>query len=64
LHRRVRSLHKELRAAEAEMAAAEVWTEEDSRHLAEIQSEMHNIDATNALIDGVGIASGRGGGRS
>lgn len=64
LHRRVRSLHKELRAAEAEMAAAEVWTEEDARHLAEIQSELHNIDATNALIDGFGIASGRGGGRS
>ena len=64
LHRRVRSLHKELRAAEAEMAAAEVWTDEDARNLAEIQAELHNIDATNALIDGFGIASGRGGERS
>jgi len=64
LHRRVRSLHRELRAAEAEMAVAEVWTEEDARHLAEIQAELHNIDATNALIDGFGIASGRVSGRS
>jgi len=64
LHRRVRSLHKELRAAEAEMAAADVWTDEDARNLAEIQAELHNIDATNALIDGFGIASGRGGERS
>jgi len=64
LHRRVRSLHRELRAAEAEMAAAEVWTEEDARHLAELQAELHNIEATNALIDGFGIASGRVGGRS
>lgn len=64
LHRRVRALHKELRAAEVEMAVAEVWTDEDARNLAEIQAELHNIDATNALIDGFGIASGRGGGRS
>lgn len=64
LHRRVRSLHKELRVAEAEMASADVWNEEDARKLAEIQSELHNIDATNALIDGFGIASGRGGERS
>ncbi|WP_048648051.1 DNA primase [Nitratireductor soli] len=57
LHRRAGSLHKELKAAE--MALATDWNEEDARHLVEIQAELGNLQATEALIEGFGILSGR-----
>lgn len=57
LHRRAGSLHKELKAAE--LALANDWNEEDARHLVEIQAELSNLQATEALIEGFGILSGR-----
>ncbi len=57
LHRRASSLHKELKAAE--LALATDWNEEDARHLVEIQAELSNLQATEALIEGFGLLSGR-----
>ncbi|EKF18004.1 DNA primase [Nitratireductor pacificus] len=57
LHRRASSLHKELKAAE--LALATDWNEEDARHLVEIQAELGNLQATEALIEGFGVLSGR-----
>ncbi|MBN7757510.1 DNA primase [Nitratireductor aquimarinus] len=57
LHRRAGSLHKELKAAE--LALANDWNEEDARHLTEIQAELSNLQATEALIEGFGLLSGR-----
>lgn len=57
LHRSARSLHKELKAAEAALAADP--TDGNFRHLIEIQAQFRDLQATEALIEGFGIPSGR-----
>ncbi|MGO4831311.1 DNA primase, partial [Rhizobiaceae sp. 2RAB30] len=59
LHRSARSLHRELKAAEAALATDP--TDENYRHLVEIQAQFRDAQATEALIEGFGISSGRGG---
>jgi len=59
LHRSAGTLHKELKAAE--MALATEPTDENYRHLVEIQTQFRDVQATEALIEGFGISSGRGG---
>jgi DNA primase len=61
LHLQLRSgaLHKELKAAEA--ALANDPTEENYRHLVEIQAQFRAVQAQEALIDGFGVSSGRAG---
>jgi DNA primase len=59
LHRSAGTLHKELRAAE--MALANEPTDENYRHLVEIQAQFRDVQATEALIEGFGIQSGRAG---
>lgn len=58
LHRSAGTLHKELKAAE--MALATEPTDENYRHLVEIQTQFRDVQATEALIEGFGISSGRG----
>lgn len=57
LHQRATTLHKELRAVEAALANDE--TGEAFNRLLEIQNELRQTDATEALIDGFGLSSGR-----
>ena len=59
LHRTARALHRELK--DAETALANEPTEENYRHLLEIQSQFRNVQATEALIEGFGASSGRAG---
>jgi DNA primase len=59
LHRSAGALHKELKAAE--MALATDPTDESYRHLVEIQTQFRDVQATEALIEGFGIQSGRAG---
>ena len=59
LQRSAGALHKELKAAEAALATDP--TEENYRHLVEIQAQFRDVQATEALIEGFGIASGRAG---
>jgi len=59
LHRSAGTLHKELKAAE--MALANEPTDENYRHLVEIQAQFRDVQATEALIEGFGIQSGRAG---
>lgn len=59
LHRSAGTLHKELKAAE--MALATEPTDENYRHLVEIQTQFQDVQATEALIEGFGIQSGRAG---
>ncbi|MEW9806632.1 DNA primase [Mesorhizobium sp. ZMM04-5] len=59
LHRSAGTLHKELKAAE--MALATEPTDENYRHLVEIQAQFRDVQATEALIEGFGIPSGRAG---
>ncbi|WP_336056908.1 DNA primase [Nitratireductor sp. CH_MIT9313-5] len=59
LHHSASFLHKELKAAE--MALANEPTEENYRHLVQIQAELRNVQATEALIEGFGQLSGRTG---
>ncbi|MBL8579320.1 MAG: DNA primase [Mesorhizobium sp.] len=59
LHRSARTLHKELKAAEA--AAAAEMTDESFRHLVEVQTQLLELQQTEALIEGFGVASGKGG---
>ncbi|MFP1632380.1 DNA primase [Zhengella sp. ZM62] len=58
LHRSARGLHKELKAAE--LALANEPTEANYRRLLDIQEQMRKARATEAIIDGFGVASGRG----
>jgi DNA primase len=58
LHRSARNLNRELKAAEAAMGSDP--TEENYRHLMEVQSQLRDENATEALIDGYGSLSGRG----
>jgi len=57
LHRSAGTLHKELKAAE--MALATEPTDENYRHLVEIQTQFRDVQATEALIEGFGVSSGR-----
>lgn len=59
LHRSARTLHKELKQAEAALASDP--TDENYRHLVEVQAQFHDVQATEALIEGFGVSSGRGG---
>ena len=60
LHQRARTLNKELRAVEAALATDE--TGEMFSRLMDIQNQLLQADATEALIDGFGTSSGRGSG--
>jgi DNA primase len=57
LQRAAHFLNKELRAAENALASEP--TEENYRHLVEIQSQLRSVQETEALIEGFGIGSGR-----
>ncbi|PYE86546.1 DNA primase [Phyllobacterium leguminum] len=57
LHQRARVLHKELRAVEAALMDDE--TGEVFGRLLDIQNEIRKAEATEALIEGFGIPSGR-----
>ena len=59
LHRTQRILHRELKQAEAALATDP--TDENLRHLVEIQAQFRDAQATEALIEGFGISSGRAG---
>ncbi|MEO5325305.1 DNA primase [Mesorhizobium sp. CC13] len=59
LHRSARTLHKELKQAEAALATDP--TDENYRHLVEIQAQFRDVQATEALIEGFGVSSGRTG---
>lgn len=60
LHRSAGSLHRELKAAE--LALASDPTDENYRHLIEVQAQFRDVQATEALIEGFGVLSGRAGG--
>ena len=57
LHRSARTLHMELKAAEA--ALANDPTDENYRQMLDIQAQLREAHATDALIEGFGIPSGR-----
>ncbi len=57
LHRSASTLHRELKVAETALATDP--TDENYRHLVEIQAQFHDVQATEALIEGFGISSGR-----
>jgi DNA primase len=59
LHRSARTLHKELKQAETALATDP--TDENYRHLIEIQAQFRDVQATEALIEGFGVTSGRTG---
>ncbi|CAM5333202.1 DNA primase [Mycolicibacterium aubagnense] len=59
LHRSQRTLHRELKQAEAALASDP--TDENYRHLVEIQAQFRDVQATEALIEGFGVSSGRAG---
>ena len=58
LHRRQRTLHKELK--EAEHALAEDASEANLARLIDIRNQLMSAEGTEALIEGFGAASGRG----
>ena len=57
LHRMAGALNKELKEAEAALAADP--TDENFEHLLEVQNQFRNVQAVEALIEGFGIQSGR-----
>lgn len=57
LHLRARTLHKELKAVEAALAADA--SDEIFARLIDIQNEIRKAEATEALIEGFGLSSGR-----
>ncbi|OQM76924.1 DNA primase [Manganibacter manganicus] len=59
LHRSARILHRELKQAEAALATDP--TDENYRHLVEVQMQFRDVQATEALIEGFGVSSGRAG---
>ncbi|MER8983029.1 DNA primase [Mesorhizobium sp. M0140] len=59
LQRSARTLHKELKQAEAALATDP--TDENYQHLIEIQAQFQDVQATEALIEGFGVSSGRAG---
>ncbi|MDT6939048.1 DNA primase [Brucella pseudogrignonensis] len=62
LHQRARTLHRELRAVEASLDTDE--TGEVFARLIDIQKQIAQAEATEALIDGFGLSSGRAPGAS
>ncbi len=62
LHQTTRTLHNELKLAET--ALADDPTEESYEHLIDVQNQMRNAQATEALIEGFGVSSGRGASKS
>jgi DNA primase len=59
LHRTARTLHRELKQAETALATDP--TDENYRHLIEVQAQFRDVQATEALIEGFGVSSGRAG---
>ncbi|MBN9138790.1 DNA primase [Phyllobacterium sp.] len=59
LHQRASTLHKELKVAETALATE--TTDENLNRLLDIQNDIRNAQATEALIEGFGIPSGRSG---
>ena len=59
LHQRASTLHKELKVAETALASEA--TDENLNRLLDIQNDIRNAQATEALIEGFGIPSGRSG---
>ena len=57
LHRRQRTLHKDLKDAEAALAAEP--SEANFARLVDIQKQMASTDGTEALVEGFGTVSGR-----
>jgi DNA primase len=57
LHRKSRTLHKELKEAEAALAVEP--SDANLARMVEIQNQLANADGTEALIDGFGESSGR-----
>jgi DNA primase len=57
LHRSARNLHRELKTAEQALATEP--TDENYRHMLEIQAQFRDAQATEALIEGFGTQSGR-----
>ncbi len=57
LHVSSHTLHKELKAAETALATDP--SDENYRHLVEVQAQMREAQAAEALIDGFGVSSGR-----
>jgi DNA primase len=57
LHRRTRTLHKELKAAEQALGSEP--GEENFLWLRDVQERLAAVDGTEALIEGFGAASGR-----
>ena len=58
LHRKARTLHKELKDAEAALASDP--SDANLAHLVDIQNQLANSEGTEALIEGFGASSGRG----
>jgi DNA primase len=59
LHHLSRTLHTELKAAEFALAAD--TTEENYARMIDVQNQMRSAQSTEALIEGFGVSSGRGG---
>ncbi|CAN7695669.1 DNA primase [Mesorhizobium amorphae] len=59
LQRSARTLHRELKQAQA--ALDQDPSDENFRHLVEIQAQFNDVQATEALIEGFGVSSGRAG---
>lgn len=57
LHRKARTLHKELKDAEAALASDP--SDANLAHLVDIQNQLANSEGTEALIEGFGASSGR-----
>jgi DNA primase len=57
LHRKSRTLHKEL--AEAERALGAEPSEESFARLCDVQEQLAGLDGMEAEIEGFGLASGR-----
>ena len=57
LHRKARTLHKELKDAEAALAADP--SDANLAQMIDIQNQMANSDGTEAQIEGFGLSSGR-----
>jgi DNA primase len=56
-HKGARTLQIELKAAEAALASEP--TEENYRHLVDVQAQFRDLQAAEALIEGFGVSSGR-----
>ena len=57
LHRKSRTLHKELK--DAELALGSEPSEENLARLRDVQEHLAALEGTEALIDGFGALSGR-----